>query len=788
MDDMKNRILDCVGSVRGGATRSQIIEILKITGSKDFIKLDLALQQMENTYELFRRKGNVYRTREQMNLISGVLHMNKKGIGYVDEEDGMSIMIFPENLNSAMNGDEVLVKRGRLYEDYSGMPSNYIGSVITVLKRKHVTLVGTFVDGRYGPRFVLDDEKLQDRRISLLVPPQFHPTGGMKALARVTRYDDPLEMTMERELGYVDDPGVDILSVLLEHEIDPEFPEDVKKQVESVPTEVDRKDLEGRVDLTGDITVTIDGDDSKDFDDAVSVVQASDGWFLKVSIADVAHYVKEGTPLDNEAVKRGTSTYAVNSVVPMLPHELSNGICSLNPQVIRLTNTCEMHIAKDGSVRSYKVYSSYIRSTERMTYNNVNKILDGDKETMQKYAHLGNLFFDLRDCADAIRSERNRKGAIDFETNESVIICDEKGKAVDVRLRERGHAERMIEDCMIAANVCVANLMHERNIPALYRIHEIPSDKKLSQFVNTAYLFGTHFNMKEADSPKYLQEYLRSISEKDSYPILSKMLLRSMQKAKYDPKCIGHYGLAEEEYLHFTSPIRRYPDLVVHRMLEKYYYKGYRGSSTKDEQKMLELAESCSTNERNSADAEYDAMDMKKAEYMEDKIGQKFEGVITSVMSYGFFVELDNTVEGLVRLYSLRDDMYDYDAATMSVIGQHTHRTYQVGQKIVIRVVSVNVPQGQIDFDIPDANAKPRKPEKKYNTRSRASKKADQRGYGQERKPKHSSGREDKKSYSSDRKPKKTMNKRSGSNTNHRNDRRKSNTNGRKGKNQSRRG
>ncbi len=722
---MKNRIIEILDkNKKFSLDRSAILKEMKSNKSSDFILLDKALTEMEADGEILRDSKNRYSTPKGAGLVEGVLHLNKKGMGFIDRDDEPSILIVPEQQKSAMEGDTVLVK---VLKNESLYVNTIAGSVFKVVKRNRKTIVGTFEPRGKGLRFVPDDEKLKGMLVSMSIPSKFTPVAGMKAVMKITQYGSPIEIEMEKELGYKDDPGVDILSVLMEHDINPEFSDEVMDQVAQIPQEVSEDEKVNRTDLTKDITVTIDGDDSKDFDDAVSVKAVSDGWILKVSIADVTHYVHKGSPIDQEAAIRGTSTYAVNSVVPMLPHALSNGICSLNPHVVRLTNTCEMHIGKDGKVIDYKVYPSYICSTERMTYGNVNKILDGDQQLISQYEHLGSIFTDLRDCADAIRSERENKGAIDFETTESKIIVNEKGHPVEIRKVERGHAERMIEDCMIAANVCVADLMHHHEYPSVYRVHGEPSIKRLKDYARMSALLGHPFDMNRSSNPKHVQEYLASCADSEAYPVLATMMLRSMQKAKYDPTCLGHYGLAETEYLHFTSPIRRYPDLLVHRMLRKYYFEGRKTNQKQDEASMRDFAESCSIRERISADAEYAAADMKKAEYMESRIGEVYEGIISGVTSYGFFVELENTVEGLVRVEALKDDYYSFDSARMMLVGNRTNHTYHLGKKVRIKVVSASKDEGKVDFELDEKRSDSRRLErKKYNTRSRAAKKADQ--------------------------------------------------------------
>jgi ribonuclease R len=655
---------------------------------------------MEKEYQVFLSPEGQYETREQAGVVEGRISINRSGMGFLDQEDRDSIKIDLRDQNTALDGDTVLVKC---------QPWQVYGSVLTVLQRAREHVIGTFVRTERGMQFVPDDTKLQPLLMRVQYAKDFTPIEGMKVLCDIEKYGTPLVVRVVKSIGYKDDPGVDITSILLDHDIVAEFPEEVMEQVRTIPQEVPAADLQGRTDLSKEITVTIDGDDSKDFDDAVSVQKNAKGWLLKVSIADVSHYVTWNSPLDIEARKRGCSTYVTDRVVPMLPHELSNGICSLNPHVIRLTLTAEMQINNNGEVKDYKIYPSYIRSTERMTYNNVNKILDGDAALMKQYAHLGTLFTDLAACADAIRASRNAKGAINFASTEAEIKVDEKGHPLDIEPKQRGHAEEIIEDCMIAANVTVANFLKWQDIPAIYRIHEEPSAKRIKSFVNMSEQMGHKLVVGKSDIyPNELQRYLDSVSDSEEYQVLSMMLLRCMQKARYDSHCIGHFGLAEEEYLHFTSPIRRYPDLVVHRMLRKYSFEQNTDLEERkqDEQLCQAYAEQSSVRERESSDAEFDCDDMKKAEYMQDHIGEKYEGIITGVRGYGFYVELPNTVEGLVRISSLTDDYYSYNPDRMELVGQRKKRMYRLGMKVNIVVLGASKEDSTIDFGLSGKNGK----------------------------------------------------------------------------------
>ncbi len=693
-------------------------DLLQLQTTAEFAQLSTLLEEMEDNYEIVSQTDGTWALGEQVGIATGILRVNKKGLGFVDRETGDSVRFDTKDQLDALDGDTVI---------YQCQPWQSYGQVLKVVTHAHTRVIGTYV-GSHRLKLVLDNEKLQNKILKVLVDPDFTPVEGLKVQCEVLDFGkNVLKVKVDRVIGHKDDPGVDISSVLLDHDIEAAFPEEVMQEVDAIGGRVKEEEMQNRVDLRTEITVTIDGDDSKDFDDAVSVRRTEDGWVLKVSIADVSHYVTEGSALDREALKRGCSTYVIDRVVPMLPHQLSNGICSLNPHVIRLTNTCEMVIRKDGSIAEYKVYPSVICSTERMTYRNVNRILDGDEQLQDEYAHLGTLFTDLADCADAIRRNRYRKGAIDFDGEEAYIKVDENGNPTSITLRERGHAECMIEDCMIAANVCVANQMKWAQLPSIYRIHEEPSAKRIKNFVNVSYTLGHKFKPTQSNiHPKEIQSYLNSVRDTDEFPVLSMMMLRCMQKARYDANCVGHFGLAEEEYLHFTSPIRRYPDLIVHRMLRKYVFEGCTDAQvlSEDEAKMQEYAEQSSIRERISQDAEYECEDMKKAQYMEKFIGKRFEGIISGVTSFGFFVELPNTVEGLVRIQSLDDDYYTYDESRMELFGSRKKKTYRLGQKVKVICASASRQTGQIDFTI--ANTK--QPFQKFIKEPRSNSKKNSRG------------------------------------------------------------
>ena len=701
METMKQKILTLVGNERKNTlNRSAIASRLGVEKSADFIVFDKAMDELEESWQLVRNKKNMYQTRSQAGFIEAVIHISRKGSGYVDLDDG-TVLIPAEEQNHAMDRDIVLFK------PYDGGT----GTVLQVLKHARTHVTGTYVRAGSTLRCIPDDDRIRNGRYLVMNEKSLSPAEGSRVLLRIESYDEPLKLRPERIIGHADDPGMDILSLLLDSGVDPEFSEKAVQEAQQIPQEVLPEELAGRRDLRGILTITMDGAGSKDFDDAVAVSRTDAGWELLVSIADVSHYVTPGSALDREAYERGFSVYVTDRVVPMLPHALSNGICSLNPQVDRLTLTCAMQVSVEGKITSAEIFPSVIHSDERMTYEDVNRIYSGDETMRTKYRHLLVMLDDLRACADAVRADRTMRGAIDFDTEEAEIIVDENGHPTEVRARVRGVAERAIEDCMIAANVSVARFMHANAIPCVYRIHEEPQLRKLRAFEQLSFRLGCRFIRPRGSSvrPKDLQAFLESCREEPQYEVLSRSLLRCMQKARYDSVCAGHFGIAEEEYLHFTSPIRRYPDLIVHRMLRKYAFD--KNSTEKDraadEAAVQEIAAQASMRERISADAEWAVTDMKKAEYMADHIGQQYEGIISSVTGFGFYVLLANTVEGLVRVQSLSDDYYRYDEEEGSLVGRSRGNTYRLGQKVRVRVVAADKNTRTIDFELVQSGKKP---------------------------------------------------------------------------------
>lgn len=685
-------------------TVQEIQESLGIEGAAEFKELVKMLVQLEQTGEIVRSRTNRYGVPEKMNLVRGKFIGHAKGFGFVTPEtEGMDdIFIPPPEVNGAMNGDIVLVRVSK--GDYGGRRE---GTIIRIAERKTTKVVGTYQDNR-GFGFVIPDDKKLPMDIFIGKGNSLDAVDGHKVVVEITEWPSELKSAtgmVVQILGHKNDPGVDILSIIHKHGIEVEFPAEVMEQANKTPDEVQEKDLFKRTDLREDLVITIDGADAKDLDDAISLVKNDDGTYtLSVHIADVSYYVQENTPLDDEAYDRATSVYLTDRVIPMLPHKLSNGICSLNPHVDRLTMSCRMTIDRNGKVVHHEIFESVIQSKERMTYTDVYKIIEEkDEELMKKYEHIVPMLNNMADLASILRQKRIDRGAIDFDFKESKVIVDEQGWPTDIVIRERTAAERLIEEFMLAANETVAEHFHWMQVPFLYRIHEDPKVEKLQRFFE----FLTNFGIVVKGTgnkvhPRALQEIVESIEGMPEETVISTMLLRSMQQAKYFEESLGHFGLSADFYTHFTSPIRRYPDLIVHRLIRTYLIEKDVSSETIAHwnANMSEIAQHTSERERRAVDAERDTDALKKAQYMLDKIGEEFDGVISSVTNFGMFVELENTVEGLVHVSYMTDDYYRFDDRQMMMIGEHTGKQFRIGDEVTIRVVSVKPEESAIDFEI----------------------------------------------------------------------------------------
>ncbi|MCA1031548.1 ribonuclease R [Bacillus timonensis] len=685
-------------------TVQELEEAFGIHDSSTFKEFVKALVIMEEQGLVVRTRSNRYGLPEKMNLIKGKVTGHAKGFAFVIPEDKMldDVFVPPSELKTAMHGDIVLV---RLNSESSGQRKE--GSVVRIIERGIKEVVGTYTESKNFGFVIPDDKKIAN---DIFIPKNASNGAieGHKVVVKLHTYPEG-RMSAEGEviqiLGHKNDPGVDILSVIHKHGLPQEFPKEVLDQANQVPDVISPDEIPNRRDLRDQVIVTIDGADAKDLDDAVTVTKLENGNYkLGVHIADVTHYVKEGSPIDKEAAERGTSIYLVDRVIPMIPHRLSNGICSLNPKVDRLTLSCDMEVNPQGEVVKHEIFQSVIKTTERMTYTDVNKILvDQDEELRNRYESLVPMFEDMENLAKILREKRMNRGAIDFDFKESKVLVDDEGTPYEVVLRERSVAERLIEEFMLLANETVAEHFHWMNVPFIYRIHEDPNEEKLRRFLEFITNFG--YVVKGTGNeihPRALQEIIEAVQGQPEEMVVSTVMLRSMKQAKYDPDSLGHFGLSTDYYTHFTSPIRRYPDLIVHRLIRTYLINGQLDEQTtsKWKENLPDIAEHSSNMERRAVEAERETDSMKKTEYMLDKIGEEYDGIISSVTNFGMFVELPNTIEGLVHVSYLTDDYYRYDERNYAMIGERTGNIFRIGDEITVRVVNVNKDERAIDFEV----------------------------------------------------------------------------------------
>ncbi|QKY69868.1 ribonuclease R [Lentibacillus sp. CBA3610] len=700
----------------------ELEEALNLQDAVEFRELVKALNALEEAGELVRTRKNRFGLPEKMNLIRGRIQMHAKGFAFLipDDEAQSDVYIHHSDLASAMNNDKVMVR----IEKRNADGSRPEGTVIRILERATHQVVGTFEDNKSFGFVVADDKRIPN---DIFIPKSMNggAVSGHKVIAHITKYPEG-RMSAEGEivhiLGHKNDPGIDIISIIHKHGIKVDFPEEVLNQAANTPEEIDPSELENRRDLRDEQIVTIDGADAKDLDDAVSVKQLDNGNYkLGVYIADVSYYVEENSPIDQEALERGTSVYLVDRVIPMIPHRLSNGICSLNPNVDRLTLGCEMEINAKGEVVDHEIFQSVIQTDERMTYYDVNKILtERDGALRERYKPLVPMFENMEKLAEILRAKRMGRGAIDFDFKEAEVLVDDTGKPEDVVLRERSVAERLIEEFMLAANETVAEHFHWMDVPFIHRIHQDPDESKLQHFFE--FIAGLGYSVKGKANeihPQALQKVIEEVKGKPEEMIVSKLMLRSMQQAKYDPGSVGHFGLASEFYTHFTSPIRRYPDLTVHRLIRTYLVDKQADGETIShwKERMPEIARHSSEMERTAVDAERETDDLKKAEFMQDKIGEEYTGVISSITNFGLFVELENTIEGLVHVSYLTDDYYHYDDRNHAMIGERTGNMYRIGEEVDVRVVKVNIDERSVDFELVSAEQPKKKNKKKIKAK-----------------------------------------------------------------------
>lgn len=693
---MEEKILSLLSSSDKAYDVHEINDYLGLNSVDELKELLKCLNNLEDNLKVYRTKKDKYILFNNSNLRIGKMMANKKGYGFVDIEGPEDVFVAPTNMNSAIHGDTVIVeiisKKGLQLE----------GRIVKIVERKVKQVVGEVYIKNHAFYVKLDDDKVK-LDIKLDKDKTKGVVEGHKVLVKLT---SKLEGNLYRGevikiLGHKNDPGVDILSIVAKYNIPDTFSEKVIKELDYIPEEVKPNEMQGRTDLRDEVIFTIDGDDTKDIDDAISIEKLSNGNYkLGVHIADVSYYVKEGSALDDEAYLRGTSVYLADRVIPMLPHKLSNGICSLNPGVDRLALSCVMEINDQGETVDYSIFESVIRSRIQMTYKKVNLILE-ENIIPEDYEPYASKLLLMKELAGILRKMKEQRGYIDFEIDEPKIIVDETGKAIDVVKRERGTGEKLIEDFMIAANETVATHIYYMELPFLYRVHGVPSEEKIANFLKFVSVLGYNVKLSSKEIyPTTLQDLLSQLKDKKEYQILSSMLLRCMQKAIYDKTNIGHFGLGSKCYTHFTSPIRRYPDTTVHRLLRKYLFKNQIDKDTINyiDDKLVYIGEHTSDTERIAADCEREVDDMKMAEYMMDHIGEEYEGMITTVTNFGMFVELPNLVEGLVRIDDLTDDTYIFDEETFTLRGVNNKRGYRLGDKVKVVVKAANKEAKTIDF------------------------------------------------------------------------------------------
>jgi ribonuclease R len=659
------------------------------------------LGKLEKEGEVVRTRRDKYGLPEMMNIYRGIIKLSQRGYGILlpDEIGAPEIFVYGRNLNGAMHQDRVLV---RIHE-HANADQRPEGEVIRAITRASQELVGTFEKGKNAMQVIPDDPR-QIYPINVKPSSKLKLKNGDKVLVRINRFPDKNkypEGSITEVFGRQGQPGVELRIVIKKHGLREHFPAAVVEEARAVGMPVSEEEILLRHDLRGLRMVTIDGEDAKDLDDAVSVEKIAGGYRLGVHIADVSHYVREDSNLDKEAFERGTSVYLIDTVLPMLPRELSNGICSLTAQQDRLAITCMMDIDEKGKVLKHDIFKSVIHVNERMTYTAVNKIIsDDDQETKERYRDLVGDFLLMKELADIIRQERNSRGALDFDFPESKVIVDENSFPIEIRRFERGVGEMLIEDFMIKANEVVAEYMFWQEIPILYRVHEKPEGESFSKLNKVLGVFGYAIQDNKVE-PYVFQKILQDIKGSPQENVISLMVLRSMKHARYVHQALGHFGLASKYYCHFTSPIRRYPDLIVHRVLS-IILEGKMNGKKKSElgSRMGKYGEQSTLQEGKAEEAERELMDIKKAQYMQQFIGDEFEARISSVLSFGFFVELPNTVEGLVHISTIADDYYEFNDRAYTLTGTHNGKKYGIGDQVKVQLASVDVNAGKIDFEL----------------------------------------------------------------------------------------
>ncbi len=705
MDEKENLILKFMSREDYVPMKAKEIAGIFMVPKNKYNNFKSILDKLEKEYKIQKNRKNKYSIIDENKYIEGTYRGNEKGYGFVipENEEMEDIFIPRGNNNNALNEDIVVAEIVKESEDGKRKE----GKIVSIVKHEKDKVVGLFVKSKnFG--FVIPDDKKFGGDIFISKSNFAKAKNNQKVVVKLTKYPEKnkkAEGKIIEIIGGIDEAGVDMLSLVKEYDLPYEFPQGVIEEAKSKGNKVDKKDIPNRVDLRDKTIFTIDGEDAKDLDDAVRVYKNNDGnYMLDVHIADVSYYVTENSLLDKEAIIRGTSIYMLDRVIPMLPKELSNGICSLNAGEDRFTLSCTMEIDKEGNIISSDVYKAVIKVTERMNYKDVQKIIDGsDEEVLKRYKNYIQDFKLMEELAKILKNKRLERGYLNLDLPESKVVLDNNGHAVDIKKYELYFSNEIIEQFMLSANETIAERFYWLEAPFIYRVHEEPDIDKVKELNKFLYNFGYKIN-KSGDKvyPKEFAKVLDSVKGKTEERVVSNLVLRTLKVARYESENDGHFGIASKYYCHFTSPIRRYPDLFIHRIISKYLENNYELSEKqkeKYEKQAEQYAKTSSDREKIATKVERDSIDIKMAEYMQDRIGEEYEGMVSSVTSFGIFVELDNTVEGLIRFENLGDEYFEYDEEHKQLIGEKTGITYKIGDRVKIKVINANKETRQIDFE-----------------------------------------------------------------------------------------
>ena len=695
---MKEQIIEKLNE-NTSLTIMEINDMLHLSTIEEYQRLESNLDELVSDGILYYSdKKKKYLLLENSHLVKGNLILNEKGFGFIEiGKDLKDVYVNAKNIGNATDGDLVL------FEYLNKDKDRPEGRIVKVIKRNYEPLVGEVI--KIGKDYFVDPDKKSASKIYIPKDKLNGAVEGHKVVVKPLKEGKRVGEIIEI-IGHKNDVGVDILSYVYEYNFRPSFPSEVVSELDSIPQflteeEIDKELLVGRKDLRDKEIFTIDGADTKDIDDAISIQKLENGnYLLGVHIADVSYYVKEGSKIDEEAYFRGTSVYLVDRVLPMLPHKLSNGICSLNENEDRFAFSCEMEIDSKGKIVKNSIFPSIIRSRKKMTYDDVNKILE-ENIIPAGYEEFVISLLLMNKLSKILRKKMISRGYIEFESNEAKIKVDELCHPISIEARIQRSGEELIENFMIAANETVASSIYYKNLPGIYRVHDKPDEKRLGQFLKFLSLHGYVISGKnKVESPKDLQNILKQITNIKEVRVLHDMAIRAQAKAIYSDVNIGHFGLGSKCYSHFTSPIRRYPDLILHRLIKDYNYNYSEDVINENREKIAVMAEHCSVREQEAQNCERDVDKMKKAEYMMDHLGEIYKGIISGVQEFGFFVELDNTIEGLVKVGDLKDDYYIYNNDLMSLIGKRTNKKYSFGDEVIVKVIGASKENSSIDFEV----------------------------------------------------------------------------------------